>query len=74
MKNNTISFSLHTGHEAETNIKFRVTMAGICKNQSHAGLWGSGLEGKSDDTRRSLGVSDSELWSFRVMPAQTIFI
>lgn len=44
-----MSFSLHTGPEAETNIMFRVTMAGTCKNQSLAGLWDSGLEGESED-------------------------
>jgi len=48
-------------------------MAGTCKNQSHAVLWNSGLEGKSDDTSHNLGSSDSELWSFKVMSAQVIF-
>lgn len=73
MKNNTISFSLHTGHEAEINIKFRVTMAGTCKNQSHAGLWDSDLEGKSDDVVAALAFQTQTLWSFRDMSAQMIF-
>lgn len=62
MKNNTISFSLHAGHEAETNIKFRVTVAGTGKNQSHVGLSDSGLEGKSDEALVPALVFQTQIW------------